>query len=288
MNCVGLFFIQPFTFDIRILWLAVLYIGEEVLMTWWTGFAVSSALFHSLGAVLGFRVLGVHVENELGRLRGVGPVFGVVRGPTPASRRVVQRGLFGEESVDEAAIPEPDSKIIWQTQSSSGERRRWSRFAVFSPLAKPAQPWPSIRRPCIFARPGELTEQHLLQFIEFLCAYKHLSAAVPLLEEYLIRFEKRVGPVRLRLAKILIEQQQRPSYAARVLEQLPTTGMGAKEVKLRSALEAKAQKLLDDGVLELEGRAWVNRSGSVKLTTALKPTILKGNRLSRARRFAAA
>jgi hypothetical protein len=44
--------------------------------------------------------------------------------------------------------------------------------------------------------------------------------------------------------------------ASRILEGLPSIGMGAKETKLRSALEVKAQKLLDDGVLELEGRAW--------------------------------
>jgi hypothetical protein len=102
----------------------------------------------------------------------------------------------------------------------------------------------------------ELPEKQLLQLAELLCAEKQWNAAVPFLEEYLNRFQARVVPVRLRLAQILIEQQQRHSYAVRVLQGLPSTGMGIKESKLRSALESKAQKLLDDGVLELEGRAW--------------------------------
>jgi hypothetical protein len=54
----------------------------------------------------------------------------------------------------------------------------------------------------------------------------------------------------------LIEQQQRPSYAARVLNELPREGLGEKEEKLRTALEQKAQKMIDEGVLELEGRPW--------------------------------
>jgi hypothetical protein len=62
--------------------------------------------------------------------------------------------------------------------------------------------------------------------------------------------------VRLRLAQILIHEQQRPSYALRVLSGLPAEGLGAKEAKLRRKFENEAQKMVDDGVLELEGRAW--------------------------------
>jgi hypothetical protein len=60
----------------------------------------------------------------------------------------------------------------------------------------------------------------------------------------------------LRLAQTLIEQQQRPSYAVRILLELPREGLGEKEEKLRTALEQKAQKMIDEGVLELEGRPW--------------------------------
>ena len=102
----------------------------------------------------------------------------------------------------------------------------------------------------------ELPERELLQFAELVCNEKLWIAAVPLLEDYLRRFQSRVVPVRLKLAKILIEQQQRPTYAARVLGELPGAGLGEKEEKLRTSLTQKAQKMIDDGVLELEGRAW--------------------------------
>src|SRR5262249_2125636 len=102
----------------------------------------------------------------------------------------------------------------------------------------------------------ELPEKQLLQFAELLCGEKRWSDAVPLLEDYLQRFQKRQVPVRLRLAQILVDQQRRPTYASRVLADLPQGGLGPKEEKLRAALQQKAQKLIDDGVLELEGRAW--------------------------------
>jgi len=102
----------------------------------------------------------------------------------------------------------------------------------------------------------ELPEKELLEFTELVCDEKLWLAAVPLLENYLQRFIGRVVPVRLKLAKILIEQQQRPSYASRVLAELPVKGLGEREEKLRISLTAKAQKMIDDGVLELEGRAW--------------------------------
>lgn len=102
----------------------------------------------------------------------------------------------------------------------------------------------------------ELPERELLQFTELICTDKLWNAAVPLLENYLQRFSRRVIQVRLKLAKILVEQQQRPSYAARILQELPRTGLNEKEEKLRVTLAEKAQKMIDDGVLELEGRPW--------------------------------
>lgn len=102
----------------------------------------------------------------------------------------------------------------------------------------------------------ELPEKELLQFAELVCDEKLWVAAVPLLENYLQRYSSRVVPVRIKLAKILIEQQQRPTYASRILAELPREGLGEKEEKLRRSLTEKAQKMIDDGVLELEGRAW--------------------------------
>ena len=41
-----------------------------------------------------------------------------------------------------------------------------------------------------------------------------------------------------------------------ILKALPKMAKAANSDKLRAAFERKAQKLIDEGVLELEGRAW--------------------------------
>jgi hypothetical protein len=102
----------------------------------------------------------------------------------------------------------------------------------------------------------ELPEKELLLLAELLLNEKLWNAAVTFLEEYLRRFSKRAIPARLRLAQVLIEQQQRPTYASRILAEVPRQGLGEKEEKLRTALEQKAEKMISEGVLELEGRAW--------------------------------
>lgn len=102
----------------------------------------------------------------------------------------------------------------------------------------------------------DLPEKELLEFTELICDDKLWNAAVPLLESYLTRYHKREVQVRLKLAKILIEQQQRPTYASRIMQELPPSGLGEREEKARSILAQKAQQMIDDGVLELEGRAW--------------------------------
>jgi hypothetical protein len=102
----------------------------------------------------------------------------------------------------------------------------------------------------------ELPEKELLQFAELLLGEKLWNAAVPMLEDYLQRFHKRAIQVRLRLAKVLVEVQQRPTYATKIMAELPRQGLGEKEEKLRTTLEQKAQQMIADGVMELEGRAW--------------------------------
>jgi hypothetical protein len=63
-------------------------------------------------------------------------------------------------------------------------------------------------------------------------------------------------PARIKLAGLLVREQKRPHYALKVLEGLAYSPLSEKLEKLRSSIVCEAQKLIDEGVLELEGRAW--------------------------------
>jgi len=252
MNCIGWFWFRPFAFEIRILWLAILYIGMEVLMVWWTGFSVSSELFHSLGALLGFGLGTAMLKLDWVDCEGW-DLYSVLagrnlRGTTRASerRRTIIETSDDEPDEDERPVVSPDQR---RTQALQPLRRLLAAgkgsaaFALYQKTIQACQSW-------------ELPEKELLQLAELLGNERRSGEAVPFLEDYLRRFAKRAIPVRLRLAQILIHEQQRPSYALRVLSGLPAEGLGPKEAKLRRKFENEAQKMVDDGVLELEGRAW--------------------------------
>lgn len=100
-----------------------------------------------------------------------------------------------------------------------------------------------------------LPEPALLKMIELLYAEKRWGESVPFLEQYLSTYQEKEIPIRLRLAQVLIEHQQRPSYGLRVLDPLPEN-LGLRFAPLRDSLTAKARQLIDDGVLELDGRGW--------------------------------
>jgi hypothetical protein len=79
---------------------------------------------------------------------------------------------------------------------------------------------------------------------------------IPLLEEYLRRFERRADLVRLKLAEVVIKTQQRPRYGLRLLEALLARPLKPPYENVRQALTRHATAMIDDGVLELSGRSW--------------------------------
>jgi membrane associated rhomboid family serine protease len=252
MSCFIWFGFRPFTWEISILWLAILFIGEQILWVAWSGFAVSSELFHAFGAVLGFGLGTLMLKRGLVDCEGW-DLYSVLAGRHVrggATQRTIRR-TDGDEHDEE---PESDDRPV-----ATPEERRQQALDPFRRLLAARKGTAALalyQKTLHVCERWELPEKELLQFAELLCTERRWREAVPLLEDYLRRFQRRAVQVRLRLAQILIEEQQRPSYAARVLEPIPRDGIGTKESKMRAVLEARAQKMIDDGVLELEGRAW--------------------------------
>ncbi len=94
------------------------------------------------------------------------------------------------------------------------------------------------------SRLGQLSEPELIHHADQLCCDGFENEAVPLLEEYLSRFEKRANVARLKLADILIKTQQRPQYGLRILDELPSAPLKPRFEKLRQALTRKAHEMI--------------------------------------------
>jgi membrane associated rhomboid family serine protease len=82
--------------------------------------------------------------------------------------------------------------------------------------------------------------------------HQEWAASVPLMRDYCRAYPEHAASMRLNLATALIKFRDRPNEALRVLEGIPAgTLTGAMESRRRQLVD-RAQRMLEDGVLELE------------------------------------
>jgi hypothetical protein len=104
---------------------------------------------------------------------------------------------------------------------------------------------------------GEFSREDLLAMIKELLAHERHSDAIAMMVDFLRAFPEQSNQVRLRLAQVLIVQQQRPSQALRVLEKIPPHSLNEQAEKAHRQLVAQATRLRDEGnVMELASEDW--------------------------------
>ena len=90
-----------------------------------------------------------------------------------------------------------------------------------------------------------------LELIKALIDGQWWDDAVALLQSYVEVVEEPSVRVRLKLGQLLVQKQERPTRALKVLEQIPEGALPQSLEALRRQLIQQAGQLLADGVLEL-------------------------------------
>jgi membrane associated rhomboid family serine protease len=101
-----------------------------------------------------------------------------------------------------------------------------------------------------------LPEPQLLKLIELLRTERRWNDSVQFMERYLKQYETKAVPVRLRLAQVLIEHEQRPSHALKILKPLASVELGPKLSGTYSKLVELATQKVEEGLIELDGQGW--------------------------------
>ncbi len=104
-------------------------------------------------------------------------------------------------------------------------------------------------------RGWKLDESKLLALAEGLFACRNWSTAAEMYEQYLADFGGSAAEarVRLRLARLFVQEQRRPKAALRLLEEINADSLPAKEREVQRAIVRRARKQIDEGVIELGG-----------------------------------
>ncbi len=82
------------------------------------------------------------------------------------------------------------------------------------------------------------------------------AEAIPLLEEFVQRFPGQDDGITIKLAAVYCEVQKRPRAALKQLEEVDTSDLPADVQKQVAQIRRRAERLIEEGVLELDGRGW--------------------------------
>jgi hypothetical protein len=97
------------------------------------------------------------------------------------------------------------------------------------------------------------SQRDLYAIIKALHARGAEADSIRLMREHCRCFPAESSRMRIKLAQILIRDRQRPVAALRVLEEIPAGALSAELETTRQQLAHKARRMVEEGVLELEG-----------------------------------
>jgi membrane associated rhomboid family serine protease len=261
--------------EVAIYLFALFYIGWEVATLFFTGLTLSSALGHATGALWGLALGTVLVRSNLVDCEEW-DVFSLRR-----KRRLARKSGTGSTRRDWTPKPKksrasasgPISQVEGPDARGDGAvAPRGGGQAPGSGLPSEARIADARRRvahmldqqmttaalqahsKALDVLPGyHLEEPDHLRLIRALLEQGMEAEAVGPMREFIARFPNRSHRVRLRLAQFLIDRQERPMAASRVLQPIPPGTLPENLEAVRIRLLRRAEALREQGVLEVEG-----------------------------------
>lgn len=240
---------RAFTFELSIQTMSLVYVGMDVLFAALAGFEIGTSILHLLGGGLGL-VLGI-VMFRKGWVDCEGwDLFSVWKGK---HRQLISERLgsslqtlptVSNPTVDDSPVStETPKKTLGKFRKCLEADQGIAAAALYSRLMQ-------------LSGTGAVTEAELMKLIDLTQAEQVWADTVSLMEDYLRRFQLNAVNVRLRLARIVIEAQQRPGYSLKLLAEIPPESLPESLRRVRDRIEQKAISMKDEGMLELEGRSW--------------------------------
>jgi hypothetical protein len=258
LNCWSFFRLVPVGVDVPIVVFAALYIGMEAVFVAFTDGAMSSALLHLTGALIGFAAGVVLLKLDIVDCENW-DIFAVMQGRKGLSK--------GEATARQKRQGPPPSATPVKTRKRSNLRepetsgqdaaeaatKRLRRFLDERDVMSAHGAYDKAMRTVAGWQPAN---RDWLELIKGLLDAKESRVAISVMEDYLRRGESPSPRVRLRLAQMLIRENQRPAHALRVLAEIPPHSLPDDLEAHRVLLKLQAEQMRAEGVLELEGEVW--------------------------------
>lgn len=240
--------IRPGFFEVSIISVCAWNIGWDIFFAYLSGFAIGTPMLHLIGAAVGLPI-------------GLGMLMLNMVDCEGWDIRRVWREFVGADSDEKPLTPAkskntPTAKIAPSAPAPSvasqqlGPAKESLQRMLQSGEAAGALAL-HMKMKALLGDAWQPTEGELLTLIKLSHDRKAFGESIPVMVEYLKRFPEKSIRVRLRLAQILVQNEQRGAKALDVLAKVPRDGLPDELRKMRDKLEQMAQALCDAGDIEL-------------------------------------
>jgi membrane associated rhomboid family serine protease len=242
ITCAWIVWFRVHTFDVKVWAIAFMYLALQFMVAVITNFTMSSEVLHLLGAAVG-AVVGVAMVKQQWVDCENWDVFSVNKG-----RHRMTREQLAEEK---AQRPENVEKLK--------NRREESLKQIHALIAEgnPALAYAAHDHCRRMFPDWTFSDQDLLRIIAKYHEKGQWRESIPAMAEYIRRpGAPQIPVVRLRLARVLLEQDERPAQALRVLAKIPQGALNESQQALRRQLEQKAAKAHESDPYEVTLEDW--------------------------------
>lgn len=228
-SCV-LVFRRPIMFDIPIWSFAAIYLGLNLGIAWLNGFGMSSEVLH-----LGGGLVGAAAGLTMLKLRWVDcegwDVFAAMAGTAGQIKHPEPQKVQLVPSV-------PREMLLTQIRGILSEGNGSFALTAHRKAKRLYGDW-------------QLPQEDMLRLISLLSKESQWKDTIGLMREYLKLYSYKDDLVRLKLAQILIQHEQRPVMAQQVLAEIPPGVLDERQEAIRNRLQLAAERSLAEGHLEL-------------------------------------
>ncbi len=271
VTCLFFFIYRGFFFDVTILAFSIYYLAVQIIFAAFQMFAISGQVAHLVGAALGFAVgvvmlkrnwvdcenwdlfavmNGTYGSTQHRDALGLGTAGGPIA--TAAGTGAASQSTGTEVPGDDEPL-DFEENIRRQTTHQSKTRRKMRELLQ---AGKPRAALSEYQKLKHLLTSWQLEERELQALADGLYKVKAFAEAVPLMEEFILRFPAQATRTRLKLAGVAIEVQQRPRYALRLLDEVPPETLTKKLAGHVRKMQRVAQQMIEEGVIELDGQAF--------------------------------
>ena len=245
VDCIFIFFLIIYHFEVAVMSLVGFMLAMAFTVSILSGLAMSSALLHSMGALLGgavgywmLKTDRVDCENW--------DLFSVSSG----------KNMMTDDELRALAEQDPAYQEEKRKKELEVRKTTMARIRALVAEGNPQEAFTLYRRTAPKLDNWRLPEADLRKMIVTFHKQSQWSASIPAMVELLQSSPEDTSSVRLKLAQILVQTEHRPAQAWNVFSKIDPSQLDTKQLGFHAKLKRVIQKAREENPYDVVDADW--------------------------------